>query len=49
MGDDEGGGAALDRKLRRDDALARAVKRGDRDALAKAINRGKARIRSGSS
>ena len=32
-----------------DDALSRAVKRGDRDALAKAINRGKARIRSGSS
>lgn len=32
-----------------DDTLARAVKRGDRDALAKAINRGKARIRGGSS
>jgi excisionase family DNA binding protein len=32
-----------------DEALARAVKRGDRDALAKAMNRGKARIRGSSS
>jgi excisionase family DNA binding protein len=32
-----------------DDALTRAVKRGDRDALAEAINRGKARIRGGQS
>jgi excisionase family DNA binding protein len=28
-----------------DDALARAVKRGDRGALAEAINRGKARVK----
>jgi excisionase family DNA binding protein len=32
-----------------DDALARAVERGDRDALAEAINRGKARVKSGRS
>jgi len=28
-----------------DDALARAVERGDREALAEAINRGKARVK----
>jgi hypothetical protein len=29
-----------------DDALARAVERGDRDALTKALNKGKVRVRS---
>ena len=32
-----------------DDALARAVERGDRDAMAKAFKRGKARVKSGRS